>query len=206
MTDRLPFRALGLAALFAGFGFMSPAVAQMAGPGGLSSSLGPIGGTSNLHSRSQPQEIAPPALPGASGAGNVSAGPVTDVNGDPTKLLFKAINHGDYVQARAAVGRGANLQARNALGETPIELSVELNRDRITFMLLSARAEEAPSTSAVPSTNQTRPTLAANKRTARPQPKTMKHRVQPAEAHPSYPAFNDPGRPDPKAGFLGFGE
>lgn len=199
MTNRSPLRLISLALLLAGCA-CGPAMAQMAGPGGMAGGLGPIGGHSPLHARSQSEQTAPQGLPGASSAGNVSAGPVTDVNGDPTKLLFKAINHGDYAQARAAVGRGANLEAVNALGETPIALSVELNRDRITFMLLSARAEEAPAqkpaspvtTASVPAAKAARTGRAARKR------------VRPAQSRAPAPGFSDPGHPDPAAGFLGF--
>lgn len=210
MTDRSINRILGSIVLLAGLGTAAPAMAQMAGPGGMAGGLGPIGGTSNLHARSEPQEMAPRALPGASSAGNVSAGPVTDTTGDPTTLLFKAINHGDYAQARAAVGRGANLNAQNALGETPIELSVELNRDRITFMLLSARAEEAPAqastqpASAAPAHAGPAPKVVADKG-ARHVGASRQAPVRRAAAQSAYPAADDPGRPNPAAGFLGFG-
>lgn len=210
MTDRSQFSIFVLAAFFACFGLIAPAAAQMA-PGGLGSALGPIGGGGTQHLRRQPsQNIAPPALPGASGAGNISAGPVANPGADPTKLLFEAINHGDYAQASAAVRRGADVNARNALGETPIELAVELNRNQITFMLLSVHAEEgqpgaAPATSG-PGGNIVPPSPKATQSAHRAEPLLHAVKAKPqVHAAPAAPASEDPGHPDPSAGFLGFG-
>ncbi|ABQ29242.1 ankyrin repeat domain-containing protein [Acidiphilium multivorum] len=201
MTYRSQLHLAALAVLMAGLGFAAPAKAQMAG-GGLAGGLGPIGGVPQP--RHESQSIAPPALPGASAAGNVSAGPVTDTGGDPTTLLFKAINHGDYAQARAAVSRGANLDARNALGETPIELSVELNRNRITFMLLSARAEEHPMSVSVASAPVAAVPPTTSKGSAHAKSPPF-HKVEAKPAVRPLTISGDPGRPDPSAGFLGFG-
>lgn len=60
-------------------------------------------------------------------------------NKNPTQSLFDAINIGDLRGARDALNRGADLRATNVLGQTPIEMSIDLNRDRITFLLLSMR-------------------------------------------------------------------
>lgn len=184
------------------------AEAQMAGPGAGSpmGAGGPMGGQ-GLHPPQEKQEVAPPALPGASGVGNISAGPVTTLNEDPTKLLFSAINHGDYNQARAAVSRGANLDARNALDETPIELAVELNRNNITFMLLSVRAEEGPGQRAAP--QSVTASAVGHTRSAAHAPivfssRETQLRQSPARAVAA-PIAGSPGVPDPSAGFLGFG-
>lgn len=197
-------RIAGLIVLLAGFAVMPAGYAQMPG-GGMGGQLGPggpIGSGPGLHRPEQNQDIAPPALPGASGVGNISAGPVTTSNENPTTLLFSAINHGDYTQARAAVSRGANLNARNALDETPIELAVELNRNNITFMLLSVRAEEGPAQAAgrtvqgtvTTATHIERGPLAKAPFVATQRPKSR-----------SAPAIPDqPGVPNLSAGFLGF--
>lgn len=184
--------------------------AQMAGGPGAGSPMGaggPMGGQ-GLHPPSEPQEVAPPALPGASGVGNISAGPVTTADEDPTKLLFSAINHGDYTQARAAVSRGANLNARNALDETPIELAVELNRNNITFMLLSVRAEEGPGQQASPSSGITSAPRRAARAATAPAPirfETRQTREQHNNSVVPVPVSGASGTPDPAAGFLGFG-
>ncbi|WP_174502945.1 ankyrin repeat domain-containing protein [Acidiphilium sp. C61] len=204
MTFRSKLRCLGLATLLGSIISIVPANAQMAGAGP-GNGLGPIGGIPQP--RHEAPTEAPPGLPGASSAGNISAGPVTDAGGDPTTLLFKAINHGDYAQARAAVSRGANLAARNALGETPIELSVELNRNRITFMLLSARAEEVPASTIATGPSFAQPaTKAPTRSKVHGIPKSSM--MVKAAGRPAYPAgqvAHDAGRPDPNAGFLGFG-
>lgn len=186
----------------------APADAQMAGPGNSMGVPGPINSTAGLHNPVEEQQIAPPALPGASAAGNISAGPVNEAGEDPTALLFSAINHGDYAQARAAVSRGANLDARNALDETPIELAVELNRNNITFMLLSVRAEEGGGSGAAgQGTEPLPPTKSGPKAPRAMHFAASPRRVIPASTPsiPVAPASNQPGVPDPAAGFLGFG-
>lgn len=62
-----------------------------------------------------------------------------DEDQNPTKSLFDAINVGNMMDVQDALNRGADLHATNVLGQTPLEMSVDLNRDRITFLLLSMR-------------------------------------------------------------------
>ena len=87
-------------------------------------------------------DIAPAGVPGAVSA-PLATGPRLRKNiGDPTTALFNAIDKNDYSAAQDAVSRGADLNAQNPLGETPLDLSVALNRSAITFMLLAARNED----------------------------------------------------------------
>lgn len=60
-------------------------------------------------------------------------------NKNPTQSLFEAINTGNQRGVQDALNRGADLRATNVLGQTPLEMSIDLNRDRITFLLLSMR-------------------------------------------------------------------
>src|SRR5579871_5599661 len=88
-----------------------------------------------------PQEQSlPPAVPGV-GDQSLQTGQsvAKQQSGDPTTELFTAINANDYSSAQDAISRGADLNAQNSLGESPIDLSVALNRNSITFMLLAAR-------------------------------------------------------------------
>ncbi|MBH9969221.1 MULTISPECIES: hypothetical protein [unclassified Commensalibacter] len=62
-----------------------------------------------------------------------------DDSKNPTQSLFEAINVGNLYAAQDALNRGADLHATNVLGQTPLEMSIDLNRDRITFLLLSMR-------------------------------------------------------------------
>jgi hypothetical protein len=163
------------------------------------------------------QQAAPPAaLPGAgSGAGTATQGNPAAADMKPNDALFDAVNRGDIAGVRDALTRGADVNAVNVLGLTPVDLSVDLSRNDITFLLLSQRsggggaggtaAGTAPGTkaAAAPTTGKT----GAPVRTAAADP--------PRSAVPSRPVVvapprrqvvsNDPGVPAPQAGFLGFG-
>lgn len=154
-----------------------------------------------------PAVAPPPALPGAASDG-AGAAPLTRVPADmePNDALFDAINRGDVASAREALGRGADLHARNLLGMTPLELSIDLGRNDISFMLLSMRA--ADDTGAT----QPRPTTAA-KSERKPQVRQVKRTpahnatsVAAAEKANRTPRLfaGDGGEPNPSAGFLGF--
>src|ERR1700722_17856312 len=127
----------------------SPAFAQMMPGGG--GSLGAPGGAATPQPRQRVPDIAPPALPGAQEV-PVATGPVVHKaqTGDPTTALFAAVNSGDYNSAQDAISRGANLYAENQLGETPLDLSVSLNRSSITFLLLATRNETGGDVAAAP--------------------------------------------------------
>lgn len=121
----------------------------------------------------------------------------------PNEALFDAINRGDLRDARDAVARGADLNARNVLGLTPLELSVDLGRNNISFMLLSmreayggsrpSRRDEARGTARAPARTTTRA------RQARPVPAAQ-------AAAPTLPRLwaGDGGAARPEIGFLGF--
>jgi hypothetical protein len=189
------------AALFAG----QPALAQLGnlGSGGMP---GPMSlGGSRAQQPATPKEEPPPALPGSK-LHAPGAAPATHVPADmlPTDALFDAINRGDIAAARDAISRGADLNGRNVLGMTPMELSVDLGRNDISFLLLSMRAEDH------------RPGSAANGQGARaadaskPRVKVASKPMVPAKADAA-PAqrtprlfANDGGAPVPSVGFLGF--
>ncbi|GLR67598.1 hypothetical protein GCM10010909_22790 [Acidocella aquatica] len=198
----IPASALGLALLLAG----APAFAQMSmggAPGGA-----PGGG--GVQPQPQVHDIAPPALPGAGAPAPLATAPVVQkpAIADPTQALFAAVNSGDYNAAQDALSRGADLTAKNDLGETPLDLSIALNHTNITFLLLATRNETAGSdgtTSPGPAFTATAP--------ARPAPRKS-HPAAPvheaATPHTTEPAVNiapgnNPGTPNPSAGFLGFG-
>lgn len=174
------------------------------------------------HRHEEPQTPAPAALPGAQVPQGGSVNQAELENEDPTKVLFSAINKGNYAEARAAVSRGADLQAANALGETPVALSVALGRNAITFMLLSVLHEGGGTTPAAVAAKTGAPKAGATKAgTAKAEPaagrlsRTGKpHRPTPpqrASAEPvasqRAPAPSGPSAaatPDPAKGFLGF--
>src|SRR5262245_56860063 len=86
--------------------------------------------------------VPPPALPGTASAKETAPAQRPAADMEPTEALFDAINRGDIGAAREAISRGADLRGRNVLGMSPIELSVDLGRNVISFMLLSMRGAE----------------------------------------------------------------
>lgn len=83
----------------------------------------------------------PAALPGAAPKQEAIA-PPTRVPAllSPTEELFDAINRGDMPAVRDAISRGADVSATDELGLTPLDLSIDLNRNEISFLLLSMRS------------------------------------------------------------------
>lgn len=81
---------------------------------------------------------APPAaLPGAEANEEVSGHANGDLN--PTAALFDAINRGSLGAAKEALNRGADMEGHNVLDQTPLDMAIDLNRNDITFLLLSLR-------------------------------------------------------------------
>lgn len=128
--------ALAFAGAFAGAG---RARAQMGVPG--FGGGAPIGGSK--HPATGTAAPPPPsALPGAQATTKAAPETQPPSSMDPTAALFDAINRGDLAAARSAIDRGADLDGKNVLGMTPIELSIDLGRNPITFLLLSMRGGE----------------------------------------------------------------
>jgi len=157
-------------------------------------------------------EAPPPALPG-SRAEPTAVAPADRVAADmpPTEALFDSINRGDLPGARDAVSRGADLQGTNVLGLTPLELSVDLGRNEISFLLLSMRGGSGYSVAhgAGAPAEAKQPTRAERLAAAQAE---RARRVQAAarpvaNAAPVAPRLfvGNGGVPNPQAGFLGFG-
>jgi len=162
-------------------------------------------------------DIVPPALPGAVAHGDRVAPAKGIAIADPNEALFDAINRGDIASARDALDRGADLEAHNVLGMTPLDLSVDLGRNNITFLLLSLRNGDLQLGRRAPAqTAQTtpggkpgaKPAPAGTKQAARaPATPSVKQAAQIAPAAPVAPRLfaGDGGTPNPSVGFLGFG-
>jgi hypothetical protein len=153
----------------------------------------------------------PPALPGAASRPD-QAIPADRAVADmsPNDLLFDAINRGDAGDAREALARGADLGARNVLGMTPVELSVDIGRNDITFLLLSQRGASGSgggrrtATAGAPAAHAAKAAPAPAARRA--SGVTLAAAQAPAASAPKRPAISsNPGTPAPQAGFLGFG-
>jgi hypothetical protein len=149
----------------------------------------------------------PVGLPGARPQAAPAPPTQPPITMNPTDELFDAINRGDLSAAQDAISRGADLNGHNLLGMTPVQLSVDLGRNDITFLLLSAGGGEAASSRlaaahAAPSgakgARGGKLTRIAERRTTRPVPA--------ATAPPQNPRLfaGNGGSPIPSAGFLGF--
>lgn len=164
---------------------------------------GQIGPKQNVQVGNRPAP-APPGLPGAQSSEPIVSPQRAARDLSPNAALFDAIDRGDIAAAREALSRGADINARNALGETSLDLSVDLARNDITFLLLSARGgEPAPGARQVAG-NSVRQ-VAANRLTPeRPAAAPRVALPAPAPVRPA-PLSTDPGVPNPSSGFLGFG-
>jgi hypothetical protein len=196
-----------LAAALIGAGFYAGAAHAQLGPSSMTNGIptGPVvGGGTPVYSGGK-RQAPPPALPG-SRVMNSDPAPMDRPPSEmrPTEALFDSINRGDIASARDALSRGAELNARNVLGLTPIELSVDLGRNDITFLLLSMRGSD-------PSPTQSAPAVPAKGEPHARQPVTRTAQARPVTAPAAKPAamtrqqYADvPGTPAPQAGFLGF--
>jgi hypothetical protein len=166
----------------------------------------------------------PAALPGAQSDQPLAPPNQVPSLMSPNDALFDAIDRGDIAAARDALNRGAQLEARNVLGMTPLESSVDLGRNDISFLLLSMRNADvaskpdsaAPATAAKPGTastaaaaNTPKPAATAHARSVRlaTPPALTTASAQPettATAPEVSPRAADGGTPIPQAGFLGF--
>jgi len=123
----------------------------------------------------------------------------------PTDALFDAIDRGDIAAARDAINRGAELSGQNLLGMTPMELSIDLGRNNITFLLLSLRGTETQPNTGKTHAAATKTAGAASTRRAERRPAGhVREATAPASPNPRLFA-GDGGQPVPSAGFLGFG-
>ena len=190
-------RARLLVLLLAGLVLACPAWAQF----GSSPGSGSIAtGGSGARTPAPPKPPEPAAIPGARTNGGPA--PLTRAPSEmgPNEALFDAVNRGDIAAARDATARGADVNARNILGLTALELAVDIGQNDIAFLLLSLRdAEPSPRPNTRPGG---RPPATAQTPPAARRPATPARTVS---AAPQRPAQSDGGAPVPNAGFLGFG-
>ena len=213
MQNRLSHSAAFAAALvFSTVGLASVARAQITpGPGGMidPGSLLRQGAAMAPKMEQQGPQNRPPALPGAS-ARSEAAAPATHNPADmsPNDALFDAIDRGDIAAARDALSRGAELDARNVLGMTPMELSVDLGRNDISFLLMSYRTTDTPKGPPSVLAKAGTPVPGGKATAAKPARASVVpvKDVVPAGPPQRTPRLfaNDGGAPVPSAGFLGF--
>jgi hypothetical protein len=141
----------------------------------------------------------PPAIPGAEAGGVVAPADKLATDMAPNDALFDAINRGDAAAARDALSRGAQIDAKNILGQTPIDASIDSNRTDITFLLLSMRG--AAPTATRP--GKTEGSLAAYHPAPKHAGKPARTIAATASSSRTASAQN-PGTPNPAVGFTGF--
>jgi hypothetical protein len=146
---------------------------------------------------------APPALPGAS-SGSDTGTSASRADLEPTDALFDAINRGDISAARDAISRGADLRGQNVLGMTPLELSVDLGRNDISFMLLSMRGGEDRAARPAPTAAAAKPPVTRQAKQPPPHKAASVVATAPAPSQTARLFSGDGGAPNPNAGFLGF--
>lgn len=200
--------ALALPLAVAALAFGPAARAQMGGafePGTLMRQ-----GAAQAPNTTKAPAVQPPALPGATSK-NDAVAPATRIPTDmsPNDALFDAINRGDIGAARDALNRGAQLNARNILGMTPLELSVDLGRNDISFLLLSFRdADESSAPASQTAAAALQPGRAEKPRVAKHSghPPVVKVKATTPPAPPETPHLfaGNGGTPVPSDGFLGF--
>jgi hypothetical protein len=156
---------------------------------------------------SKPEPPPPDAVPGAKARAPAAPAPKGAADMNPNEALFDAINRGDIGAARDALNRGADLHAQNILGMTPMELSVDLGRNDISFLLLSMRGEDSGG-GAAPKAPPSAAQLVLEKAAAGPRPRAPRPAkpITVADKPVATPKLfaNDGGTPLPNAGFLGF--
>jgi hypothetical protein len=199
----------------------TPGFAQFSGSsgGGATGSVNNLGPSAQRVLRgdnnpAKPQVAPPPVLPGVKTSPEAAAPTASPADMSPTEALFDAINRGDLTAARDAVNRGADLHGENVIGLSPLELSVDLGRNDISFMLLSMRAEDADSRATARRGSDQRGVVEADagsrggrapRAVARSRATAVSDEVpdEPVGAPRVY--SGNGGSPIPAAGFLGFG-
>ncbi len=177
-------------------------------PGGAGGGAGPAG--SNPSDKEAP--ALAPALPGAISTNDAVAPaskPAAEMS--PNDALFDAIERGDLPAVRDALSRGAQLNAQDVLGETPLELAVDLGWHAIAFTLLSMRGASSGGDGAsggvadvsVLSRAEAKEAAMTRLPEAAPHPGARFALSGSAGVIAAADAF--PGTPNPDAGFLGFG-
>ncbi len=190
----------------------TPALAQSPLSGGV---LGPGSATAGAQPNAKPQQRRPAALPGTR-TDRTEPAPADRLASEmaPTEALFDGINRGDMAAVKDAISRGAELNGRNILGLTPIDLSVDLGYSDISFLLLSLRGS-GDKNGPPPAVGGKADLQALAKAEARSAQRSAQASAKAAKSakvvvSPPPPASpklfaNDGGAPVPNAGFLGFG-
>lgn len=149
--------------------------------------------------RKAARRAAPPsALPGADSDSSDPSHARVDLN--PTGALFDAVNKGSLMAAKEALNRGADMNARNVLDQTPLDLAIDLGRNDIMFLLLSLRTYNPEGQVTTDVSHDTMSSDHGNGHL------NVNGQAGVSAVAPAQRPFDDPGRPQPDMGFLGFAD
>ena len=161
--------------------------------------------------RPAPKVAPPPALPGAASSGSAApASASPDRHGADRGTVRRDQSRGHPARAtRSAVAPICT--GTTCSGMTPLELSVDLGRNDISFLLLSMRGadDDRPARSAGRRKAAAKRPRPSHRRRSRcpQQPRDLPERSRLRRRLPSQTArlfSGDGGAPNPNAGFLGF--
>jgi hypothetical protein len=163
-------------------------------PAGVPSRGNPNGDDESHASKEDKPQEPPPAIPGAQPDENAAVAPADKIAAEmsPNEALFDAISRGDLAAAKDALNRGAQLEAHNVLGQTPIDASIDLDRNDITFLLLSMR----------PAFGTGQPAAVASETPGRS--KKGGKVVEASASARGVQLSANRGQPNPSVGFIGF--
>lgn len=143
------------------------------------------------------KHAAPPsAIPGADQNSEDSTHSRLDLN--PTAALFDAVNKGSSLATKEALSRGADVNARNALDQTPLDLAIDLGRNDIMFLLLSMKSYNPDGRLITSAEHQTTTDKKGNKKII------ISGQAGMTRAARKVHFVSDGGHPQPGVGFLGF--
>jgi hypothetical protein len=166
-------------------------------PAGVPNRGNPNGDDDSHASKEDKPQEPPPAIPGAQPDSDAAVAPADKLAAEmsPNDALFDAISRGDLAAAKDALNRGAQLDAHNVLGQTPIDSSIDLDRNDITFLLLSMR----------PAVSPVQPAAVAAAAPPERGKGRKKAAVVEASAHDKGVQLSpNRGQPNPAVGFIGF--
>ncbi|QNT77291.1 hypothetical protein JGUZn3_00240 [Entomobacter blattae] len=156
---------------------------------------------------------APGQMPShADSPNNASKKDFSEQDTDPTTSLFDAINKGNANAAKEALNRGADINARNILDQTPMDMAIDLNRFDIAFLFLALRTYGGEGdNSRITTANLSEPGNAHASSSRRSSHKktmiqtTVGSGESKAHHSASGPYSPNDGHAQPNVGFLGFG-
>ncbi|MDF7673921.1 ankyrin repeat domain-containing protein [Acetobacteraceae bacterium ESL0709] len=143
------------------------------------------------------KHAAPPsAIPGADQNADDKSHSRLDLN--PTAALFDAVNKGSMLATKEALSRGADVNARNILDQTALDMAIDLGRNDIMFLLLSMKTYNPDGRLTTSAAHETVTDKQGRKKVI------IDGQMAMTRAGRKVHFVSDGGHPQPGVGFLGF--